>query len=402
MSAKAIRANLLHALLRMRSGVQAPYAVDAHGEPTVGLNATAIQGEDAIRAFHEAMQHLEALAPALVFETGARMTERVLVPYVASGPTLPTDTTIDKVLAGLQKWPAQEWKAHIQLPGALLEHTTLRLGPFTLWRFPDESQRLTRENGTFKTSSDVTRQLQLGANAVFVEIAVRARFKERAYEIAEAESRRLRNVMLFIEGYWSEFLRRGSVVAMALANDTESGGGRFAPLGGHVQWKINESAFLSPTRGHDRIWALLDTSSRTEMEMRIVTAVDWVGRGLDDFDATKGFVQFMFAFEALLNYESDRSSRFAPALGHGMSEIAAFVLGADASERKATWSRLKALYGIRSAIAHGAPVTVTREHYADALQAVKDLIAKLLTDPTLKTFGSLAQLREWTTDRRFA
>jgi hypothetical protein len=388
-------------MLRMREGVQHPWPVNEQGEPTVGLNATAIQGEGPHAALRDAVRLLESLAPDLVHETGEYITTRRLVPYVASGPSAPTDATIDKVLASLRSAPARTWSGHRVIPFALLETATLSLGPYTLWRFPDEVKRLLRPESEFKTEDDVRRAMGLEDKSVLVEIpGVRARYSDRAYEISNERFERLGNVLRYMSGPWTRGFTEPPV-AMALTTDATAGGGRFASIPSNFRWSIGEWC-RSPEMGHDRVWAMLAAASLSDMETRIITAVEWIGRGLNDSDRTKAFVQFMFAFEALLNFESDRASRFAPSLGHGMGEIAAFVLIGDLSGRKAVWMRFKELYGVRSGIAHGAGVTARREDYDDAFRLVTDLIRRLLTDASLRTFRSHAQLREWTSDLRFA
>jgi hypothetical protein len=138
------------------------------------------------------------------------------------------------------------------------------------------------------------------------------------------------------------------------------------------------------------------------MERRVLTAVEWVGRGVYDRNPTTGFAQFMFAYEALLNYEGDGKTHFSPALGHGMAEIAAFVLSTDRDERKATWARLKELYGLRCGIAHGGGKSASRAEYDEARRIVSRLVTRLLVDPELKSFGKLQRVRDWTTEKRFS
>lgn len=404
MNRRSLRTQLVEAMRRMRAGVAYPFPVDERGDPTVGVKNTAIQGEDAWLALHEATRLFEKLAPDLVYEIGDYITQRHLVPYVASGPDPPSDATIDKVLASLQSRPAQAWTVHRLLPRALLDQPMLTLGSFTLWRFPDEAHRVTRSSGPYRTPEDVTGSLDLANDAVFVEISVpRARYQDRAFEIAQSRFERFSNVLLFMGGgVWGSPTALAPGAVTIIATETTADGGRFEDVPSNFRWRIDPSHYSSPKLGHDRIWTMLESASLSEIEKRITTAVEWVGRALGDRDRTRSFVQTMFAFEALFNYEADRSSKFAPSLGHGMSEIAAFVLGTDARTRRTVWSRLKDLYGVRSGVAHGAGVRVGRQDHDDALRLVRELIQRLLTDGTFRGLASLADLRDWVTDRRFA
>lgn len=300
MNNRAIRAQLLEAMLRMRAGVSHPFPVDERGDPTVGVKNTALRGEDAWRALHEATRLFEKLAPDLVYEIGDYITRRTFVPYAASGPDPLTDATIDKALARLQSWPVKAWTVHRHLPRALLSQPDLKLGAFTLWRLPDEAHRVIRTGGSYRTADDVRSSLEVSGDAVFVEIHVpRARFQERALQIAESRFERFSNALLFAQPVgWGSFSASAPTAVTILATETTASGGRFEELPGNFRWPLDAAHCLSRKVGHDRIWTMLESQTLSELERRVVTAVDWVGRALSDRDTTRSFIQTMRSRDA--------------------------------------------------------------------------------------------------------
>lgn len=58
-----------------------------------------------------------------------------------------------------------------------------------------------------------------------------------------------------------------------------------------------------PEYGHDRIWGILAKANPTNLENRIITAIEWAGKAMRDDEPARAFTQYIFGLEALLQFQ---------------------------------------------------------------------------------------------------
>lgn len=402
------RVDLLCALSELRSAITTKIG-PTRDEPLHGVNGYYVQGSRGVGLLETAVGRVEKCFPELVAETGLGALGDAVLLVVGGLASVPSESTIDDIERALSEKPLRSWTIHRELHGARLhKQASMSLGPFTFWSWPQEWERL-RLADRFTTIEEVKAALVIDdrprvlvayscppvreynlakdlAHAKYEQLEETLRYMlgpQKPYEIGITDFRdpRMREVF----GICSTNLRSGLQHEGAMPS----------------KFPLDHPLFVDPSRGHDRVWALFEKAGPTDMQKRIWTAVAWVGRGVHDQSTTKGFVQFMFAYEALLNYEAS-GERFSPSLVHGMAEIGAFVLGSDLETRKGFFKLLKDLYRTRCAIAHGGSGTATQAEYHQAFQVVRDLVSQLLVDPTLSVIHDINGLREWTTNMRFS
>ena len=365
------------------------------------------------------LQHLLDAATERFADCFAQLTKEVGIEFVAMMMPIvltrrdgePNAETVEAIKDELQAFPLENRTVARIVRGASFERgTSCALGPFSFLQWPDEAAHL--KALPFLPDRELHDALYLKAEDRCVFAVVRVggyRIGQAADAVADDRFEQLENMLRYMlrdqAGYdlgIFEF-REPHLRRMVSISPTWSTMG-VEPRGTASLVPLDRPLFMDETLGHDRLWGLLskEADALNDMDRRILTAVGWLGRGIYAMNPAAGLVQFMFAYEALLNYEGDREARFSPSLGHGMAEIAAFVLSEDREERKATWSQLKELYGLRCGIAHGARSTVPRRQYNEARQVVSDLVTRLLVDPRLKQFSKLQELRDWTTEARFS
>ena len=348
--------------------------------------------------------------PLLAKEVGLPFVGEMTLYLVGPHEGEPTEKTVEDIKVALEKFSVETWSVFRIVRGASLEHgTSCTLGPFTFLQWPEEAAQLKAAPHLPESHLREALYLDTEDRCIFVSTRFRGYRHFRAAEaFADERFEQLENVLRYMLGDQSGYdlgifefrephLRRCVSVSPSWTTM------RVEPRGTAAFVPMDLPLFKDEALGHDRLWTLLgDANARSEMEGRILTAVEWIGRGVYDVDPTKGFVQSMFAYEALLNYEGDDKAKFSPSLGHGMAEIAAFVLSEEREHRKFIWNQLRELYGKRCGIAHGGKTTASREERHEACAIVSRLVTQLLVDPQLKQFPRLLDLRNWTTDKRFS
>jgi len=121
-------------------------------------------------------------------------------------------------------------------------------------------------------------------------------------------------------------------------------------LGPLEQYKLDPTLLknLRDNRYLDQFGEILlkDKSSRTELENRIITALRWIGSGINEEVDCDKFLKFAIALECLL------LSREEEGKGSSIAERCAFILSDNPQDRANIDKEVKKLYGKRSDIAH--------------------------------------------------
>jgi len=162
---------------------------------------------------------------------------------------------------------------------------------------------------------------------------------------------------------------------------------------------LNNPNFYNSEIGTDYLFTIAGKEDRTDIENRIIASVEWVGKGLREFDKTKAFIQVMFALEALLN--SKRKEIIEPSILSKMSENIAFTIGRDRKERLNLEKEFKYLYGIRSDIAHGRDCEMSEGDFILLISMTKRIISAFLNNKELRNcltytdYTDLIKLRKY-------
>jgi hypothetical protein len=162
---------------------------------------------------------------------------------------------------------------------------------------------------------------------------------------------------------------------------------------------LNNPNFYNSEIGTDYLFTIAGKKDRTDIENRIIASVEWVGKGLREFDKTKAFIQVMFALEALLN--SKQKEIIEPSVLSKMSENIAFTIGRDGEERLNLDKEFKYLYNIRSDIAHGRDCKMSDGDFTLLISMTKRIISAFLKNKelrvciTYKDYTDLIKLRKY-------
>ncbi|MNO41868.1 hypothetical protein D3C76_320470 [compost metagenome] len=181
----------------------------------------------------------------------------------------------------------------------------------------------------------------------------------------------------------------------------ENGFSNHSVNGKFSRFEIKEDFVCDSSCGYNRIWEIGLKDKKNDMENRIYSAIQWIGKGLNEQSLSNSFVQYMFALESLFNLQS-KGSLVTPSIANQLSEFTAFVLGKNLADRLEINRIVKRMYDKRSAIAHGRSNSVTQEDVRDAYWILKDAIIRLLTDEELSVIGNIDGLKGWVENKKFS
>ncbi len=143
---------------------------------------------------------------------------------------------------------------------------------------------------------------------------------------------------------------------------------------------LDSPLFCNQELGNDKIWEIAARNNKSDIEKRLLSAIQWIGKGIRETDPAKSLVQYVFAIEGM--FQQNENTLFTPSIISSISEDLSFLIGADYDSRKETAETFKEVYRNRSAIAHGGSKTITSENANQAhLIACRMVIAFLVKEP---------------------
>jgi hypothetical protein len=237
---------------------------------------------------------------------------------------------------------------------------------------------------------------------ILVEITIEARDSDKAMEIADLKMSKLEYTLSYMLADLSHKKHIGNfhyrnwktTARMSLCNSkklTIKSTNEIA-----LPHLIEDRFFVDKKNGNNQIWKLLASKNHSDLELRILQAIEWIGKGIYENDKSKSIVLFLISIECLLQKET-KDVLVNPSILSYMSESCAFILGNDLKARKAIAKYFRGVYSQRSAIVHGGSKTISYDDLNLALYLSKGLIISLLTDDKfsrIKTTNSLFALIE--------
>ncbi len=298
---------------------------------------------------------------------------------------------VDAVVAGLRAQAPVVWTVlHPVFGGILINGQVVTLGPFKVFEWP-----------THAATAGAQRLLTVAGPRPGLHVAVDVAASEsaRAYELARIQFRRFENIMRFLIGNvhaeadvgvydfrrW-EIDQHYTVSTLGAASSgTASGARRQVPL--------DDPSFATQA-GAPWLWQAAAATSCSDLQRRVLSAVDWIGKGLRDNDPARSLVQFMFALEALLQAQAGGVTITSSVMAQ-LAEASAFILGRTLARRLEIERLVKHLYGRRSAVAHGGASAVSEIDRLDALWIVRDVVVTITTDAGLSGLQSAKEVLDW-------
>jgi hypothetical protein len=214
-------------------------------------------------------------------------------------------------------------------------------------------------------------------------------FYETVAEVDQARINALQNinialnVLRFLTPYTQELPEYvglglpGCFAAAAYSSIVFSEDGSFNtdfPLAGRfLPFKVDHQFLERHGESLESLSEIMVSPSRSEIEERILVAIQWAGRAHSDSQSQQQLLSLITALECLLNPTDGRPFRI------GLSESAVFLVGAeDLEERIKLFDFLASMYKARSEISHGGSAQVADSDIANLQQVVGAVILRVV------------------------
>ncbi len=291
-----------------------------------------------------------------------------------------------------------------EIKGAeLSENRIVELGPFRIVDKKHHKSHIINESEYIRSNWDDISNHSKGDLLIGVEISVKN--VDRGYELANQQFELFENIVKFIisnsEKYEVSILnQKGNSLECSIAiSDNSYSMNSSRPTSGLNLIDFNSSTFKIENTKTQSIFSLLKNKERSEIQNRLLSAIDWVGKGLREIDKDKGFIQLMFAVETLLSYRGENIIQ--PSILNRISECIAFTLGNDYGSRIKLEKDFKDLYGIRSAIVHGGEKSVTMSDFMSLKYIIINLIWAFIENEDLCKCKKIEDYNVWIKKKRY-
>ena len=186
---------------------------------------------------------------------------------------------------------------------------------------------------------------------VYSQITIKSASKNRAVELGIMRIERIINVLRFFTNSKKrsadlslnsslKIRKDGIAISEQQTFRTSSYIGAIHPI------KLDDEYFTSNNKLNKVISIENKQSKKTDMEKRVLMAVQWLGMSLSEDDYGMKFTKAMISIEALLQTNTETFS-------DKLSDTIAFILEENKENRLAVKKDFKLLYGMRSKISHG-------------------------------------------------
>ncbi len=322
-----------------------------------------------------------------------------------SGAQLSEDT-VRGLFGTFKAQPIERHETFYDLYGAeYFDSNPLEIGPYKIYNRKIHKENILSEYPHAEHALTSHEMFELNSE-IFVSTFVYARDQERAKELAYSKFKQFDDVIKYMMGNIDTHYDMGIFNFNGIKNSKsmifskEHAITTSKTIGALRQVDLQQFPINDPKYGHDKIWKMLNKSSKTELEKRILAAIGWVGKGLRDNESSRSFTQFIFALEALFQHQQ-KNTFVSPSISNQISEFAAFIIGENYDSRVDIESRVKNLYGKRSKIVHGGSDEINEYDRYEALHLVKHLIQLLLVNEELAQLKTIHELNEWVRKQRY-
>lgn len=323
-----------------------------------------------------------------------------ILPLVTSG-TILDDSHVARVVERLEA-PPIEYVVVRQITGIKMTSSRpLTFGPYTVFSLPEHVDVLERVYP--KVRETPLLDCEKGYR---IALVVRAGDEVRAQEMANESFARYQHIMSFMIGMRDSRCHVGTTERVfyhvetvlifsehQYVNSSQASG----PL---RDVDVDDPYFTDNENGNKAIWDLVGATNPSDMQKSLLSAIDWVGKGINDDDSARALVQFMFAIESMLKY--DEKSVISPSVLHAISEGTAFLVGSTIEERCRIEKQTKDVYSARSAVAHGGKGFCSDEDVELSFAISSSLIRAFLTRRELSALRTKDDLREWIRSKRYS
>ena len=304
----------------------------------------------------------------------------------------------------LSSLPKQRFAVLREIFGATIDEDAqpVAIGPFKIYRLP-QHQHLIESKTHLKPELLWMRE----PPAYAIEVSVTARHGEKALELGDDMFARFESTMRFVigsgAGRWEVGVLRFSGLRFHQSWAFQGDGAFLANASSHgarEHINLSDPYFTAMDAWHRKIWDLLAAKQRTELQTRILLAVDWLGQAYGESSRAVAFLKAAIALEIVFTH-NEKTIINASILSQ-ISESVALLIANTAAERRKVESRMKQLYSQRSAIAHSGDSDVSEADLQQLIYFGRSVICRFIGSPSLLTISSVQDLYERIKDVKYA
>lgn len=308
---------------------------------------------------------------------------------------------LNSLIEELLKQKVDDYEILYDFYGAKLDSDSTQFGDFTIY---NKEKSFNFLSATYPHLKNKELFLDSLKSELLIGIKVKARENLKAVEIADKLCQSFENVFNYALADLTHERRIGilsfrgwtSISKIVCNNNSMGHQGKndfFFPV------NLDDPFFKDPKQGNDKIWGLITKSHKTEIETRLLNAMEWIGKASYDRDMPKSLVQFVFAIEGML--QLNEKAFITPSIVSQLSDWLAFIIQDDKDKRINISKYFKDIYQKRSAIAHGANKTINFDDLQMARQISKLMVITFLTINPFNEMTSMEQLNNYLTELKF-
>ncbi|MDO6821283.1 HEPN domain-containing protein [Zobellia sp. 1_MG-2023] len=277
----------------------------------------------------------------------------------------------------------------------ITSHQPITINDFTFYNWPKHS-KVIKEQYPIAFSKVYPSFYNEHFKKVLVSYKIESRDYDRANEIADDKFKQLENILRFLfthsehcnkfrdlyEIGFFELRQENWLDSKVISN--EAIGGHTKIVGNYRTLRLNKT-LLTNDKKTKAIWRILQKANTSKLETRLLNSIEWIGKAKHELEPEKAFIQFLFAIEALMNF--NEVGIISPSITYGMRESIAFLIGKNPKERLEIDELFTKLYAIRSSIVHGSKKEFTSFDIEDASNLAEEIVRKFISTPKLMEMG---------------
>ena len=378
--------------------------VDKYDSPFQTYGNIVISGLQNIVKFHRIIDYIW-FSDKLINENYPR--EKIIkeVLHLISLNANLTLLDINDWLTSLEKQEQKDYWIYKGIKGAeLSKNESVKLGPFVIVNKNYHKDLIINQSDFLGLRwNDIWQNCP---DDLLIGIKLSVRDVARGYQLAEKQFSLFENIIKFLIPDYDKYTElsivdiRESRIDKSFALNIESYNKSSTYLGRKMALvDLNNPKLCDLELGTKYLFDIVEKQNPNDIEKRLLKAIDWVGKGLKETDNSKGFIQLMFAIEALLNYR--KGEIIEPSILSKVSEFIAFTLGEDYLTRIELEKEFKNLYGIRSAIAHGDTKNISHGDFILLVSMTNRLIWSFIRNKDLKDCIKMDDYIEWIKKKKY-
>lgn len=372
-------------------------------------NKLTFRGSENVKAYHSTIDYLLE-ADNEIAETISYKTMKNKVLSLIRNSIDKEEVTIEEIrqmYKDLRNKPKVKYEVLYPVFGVnYKKKDPLEIGPYTIYNKKIHRKILIEKNpdGEKTLNEELDDYIE---SDVLIGIEEITRESGKANEKARFNLQRFEDTIRFMIANYSKrydvgifnfnFYKRSQAVLIS----ADSIGTNSSMSGAYDIVNLHQFPINDPLYGHDKIWEMLGKSKPSDLEKRIITAIEWSGKALRDEVPSRAFVQYIFGLEALLQYQQ-KGVMISPSITYQISEFAAFIISDKLETRLEIEKIVKDLYAKRSAIAHGGSNNVSEEELIEALNLMKNIITALLVNKQFQEIKDMDQLNKWIKNKKYS